>query len=1045
MSLTASSASVASIFDGAEGEAYDGVRAKGKALATFMKKTVKAWKELSTQERTEDNAEAREKCDDDAMLVLGKTRKFCLEAMNAAVDPQVPEAESNALRKMNALRAKTHKTFLEMKPLSEPEEPLLEPSAETVDERMKMVATLGPDVDWWEAGGQGIRLGEDAADAAAKNRVVEKGKKRGRKPTTEGVKPPAGAVGGVLNTVVNAASGIFKSPIGTRSRSAKTPTSQAPLAKHSTPAEKTPPPPSLNLAANAAVNEWVEKAAASDPPASTTTENPADNVLDEATKRSLQEKAEEQARLDKKSAEQEAEIKELERLVKEKKANDKKKAEEEKAKEDKKKADEKAAEEKEKAAKEKVAALKKAKEEADKAAAAAQKSLEEAEREEQRIREERKKLLGAADKKIRKTLEQQHLAEKRKESLRSQLVAEAAAASPPAATASPAAAADTEKQAISPPHLDISLAASVAKAVEGRQWDAATVQKIEALAADILPLVDGHVDSAVKVAVSDAERNVQGDWSMVDRSNRKSHRSPPKTPVRGPSSPASAAASSTSNDAPIITHVIAAEKMNREVLARNRMADWRPKLADRFCDGTHSQYVAQKRAFQGVTGCQGIAAVDRFAELRFWFGGLALDLVGRCPPGMAPEKALDRAWQRLDEHFGGRIMTPEESLQPILKTGAIGKNDGNAHVLLATRLEEEWDEAVPNGCHVAFDELHVISRVVARKVPHMHDDYFGRLAREEKAPTFKGLIKEIRYRARTLRHKVVFDQFCGIYNDNSGGSGGDRSDGKDGNAGGTAGQAAPNNNGNAAPNNNGAGNGNSGGNGGGGSGKGGGNNGGNGGKKKKSQADDVPPTKSGPEKQQALAMATIATPAPLPAISAAEIVRTSPKQQQKDLGPCAFCKGRHALDVCPTLWDESQFPDGNDVRDAFFKNGQCYNCGERGHTKPECKRPEPKCGICGGDHLTVLHSDAPIRHPKQTRLGDYVPRKSAPRTKPAPSPPKTTPEAPAIIPIGCAEAPAVGRNALPLADRNLNIRRMAHDGSITDAPAPANAVGSVAA
>merc|ERR1711873_240377 len=91
MSLTASSASVASIFDGAEGEAYDGVRAKSKALATFMKKTVKAWNELSTQERTEDNAEAREKCDDDTMLVLGKTRKFCLEAMHAAVDPQVPE------------------------------------------------------------------------------------------------------------------------------------------------------------------------------------------------------------------------------------------------------------------------------------------------------------------------------------------------------------------------------------------------------------------------------------------------------------------------------------------------------------------------------------------------------------------------------------------------------------------------------------------------------------------------------------------------------------------------------------------------------------------------------------------------------------------------------------------------------------------------------------------------------------------------------------------------------------------------------------------
>ena len=130
-------------------------------------------------------------------------------------------------------------------------------------------------------------------------------------------------------------------------------------------------------------------------------------------------------------------------------------------------------------------------------------------------------------------------------------------------------------------------------------------------------------------------------------------------------------------------------------------------------------------------------------------------------------------------------MTPEESLQPILKTGAIEKNDGNAHVLLATRLEEEWDEAVPNGCHVAFNEMHVISRVVSRKVPHMHDEYFGRLARKEEAPTFKGLIKEIRYRARTLRHKVIFDQYCG--NNNWSGNGGDKSDGKDGNAGDTAG------------------------------------------------------------------------------------------------------------------------------------------------------------------------------------------------------------------------------------------------------------------
>ena len=192
------------------------------------------------------------------------------------------------------------------------------------------------------------------------------------------------------------------------------------------------------------------------------------------------------------------------------------------------------------------------------------------------------------------------------------------------------------------------------------------------------------------------------------------------------------------------------------------MADWRPKLANCFSNGSHSAYIAQKRAFENATGDKRIAAVDRFAELRFWFDGLALDLVGRCPPGMAPEKAIERAWKRLDEHFGGRIVTPEESLREVLKTGVIGKDDADAHVILAMKLEQEHDEAVALNCASAFDEVHVIARLVNAKVPHMHEEYWGRLARGEKAPSFTGLIEEIRIRAKMLKWKTIYEPFSGL-------------------------------------------------------------------------------------------------------------------------------------------------------------------------------------------------------------------------------------------------------------------------------------------
>ena len=628
--------SAPSIFDGAEGAVFDEIRARAKALDEYLKETAEAWRSLEKEEKTEENAVAREKVDDDATFIIDKTTILCVDAVKAAVNPVGEKVRERVVKKMNSLRAKNFKTLSALKPLYDLEEETATPSADAIEDWAHTVAILGPEVDWLPTENIDLVLGEDATLTASK------------------VKP--------------------------------------------------------------AVDTWVQQTVAvcSDE-APSGPEQPVDDdkVLDEATKRALQEKAVENQRLKKGVAEKAAEIKRLEGLVAAKEAKEKKAEEERKKAEEERK---KAEEEKERLAEEKVLA-------AEKELENAKKRLQEAEREKRRVQEERKKRVEAADLENAKLRDQDAVHDRRLDALRSHMK------TAPATTAK-------KSHAKS---LGTSLTASVARAVEGRDWDAAAHQKVQERAAEILPIVDGDQATAVKLAVSDIEREMEG-----HRSNRKSHRSPPGSAAQ-----------------PIIDHVLAAEKINRESLARSRMVDWRPRPDDRFSNGSHSAYVAQKRAFDRATGGEGVAVEDRFNEFRFWFSGLAMDLIGRRPPGLSAEKAVKRAWQRLDDHFGGRIVSPEESLREILGTGAVGKDDADAHVTLAVRLEEEMDEAEALNCMAAFDEAYVIARVINVKVPHMHEGYWGRLARKDEGPSFAGLIKEIRIRAKTLKRKTIYEPFSG--------------------------------------------------------------------------------------------------------------------------------------------------------------------------------------------------------------------------------------------------------------------------------------------
>ena len=217
-SSNTSMASVASIFDGAKGEQFDGVREKGTTLSAYLKETIEAWKKLSKEERTEENAEAREKVDDDATFIIDKTTLLCVEAVNATVNSECDRGRDRVIKKMNMRRAKTLEALSAIGPLYNMADDLEAPTADAVNDWKKAISILGPDVEWLQRSNDELALGEDAATAAAKD--VASKKQRGRpKKADAAAKPPAGTtLAGAIGSAFNAAAAAF-SPRATRSKS----------------------------------------------------------------------------------------------------------------------------------------------------------------------------------------------------------------------------------------------------------------------------------------------------------------------------------------------------------------------------------------------------------------------------------------------------------------------------------------------------------------------------------------------------------------------------------------------------------------------------------------------------------------------------------------------------------------------------------------------------------------------------------------------------------------------------------------------------------
>ena len=551
-----------------------------------------------------------------------------------------------------------------------------------------------------------------------------------------------------------------------------------------------------------------------------------------------------------------------------------------------------------------------------------------------------------------------------------------------------------------------SLEELVRRTVQKRKWDAQSAAKLMATARKdwgLLNQFEGGFSrkDAVEVAASEVEREREGSWNIADHTNRKSHRpSPPKKPQSF-----NGADSTRSSDTPIITQVKTAEDVNRETLARSRIAGYRP--SEKFDEGTHLRYQAFKRKFLRATNMEGFTAEDKLAEFAHWFAGMALRMVPEQKSGKTAEEAIAQAWLRMDDYFGAQQLTPKESLRKILDSGPINRNDAKAHTELALALEEEIDEAEATNCHAAYDEPHVINAVLNTKVQYYAEEFWRKVVEEDGMATFRRLIRGIELRGAILRKKGEFIRNGGGSSGNGGGgSGGSGGGGKSGGGGGEGaskqgGKGQKGGSGNAreggSPSNSSGGSGKS-----------------YGGHEHKDNCCE--PSQQGGQTSAANVMMAQVEAAPTTGVRYNDIVEFSPAQQQK--GPCTFCGGPHEFKACATMYMNYLFPDGNARREMFYKNQLCFNCGEYDHITANCPHERAICDHCNGNHLSCLHVDRQEKNGerKPMTLGDQMPVSKAP-----PQPTSRPEVVPLLLPGNVASS-----EKSPLTDRHPNIQEVAN-------------------
>ena len=1044
--------STASSWPDLEKELLATIRKARDELSKTVSERRKEYKILAENGWTEESECDRSNFDDNIDMLISQTATFVKETVDMIITAGCTDEKkiSTASDKIDAVRKKVFAAVEKMPPVSDNGDLEAKAASEkTLEHRRHMLSEISAQVIIKIKDPQTQDLQEQLGLGAEAGHVPAPVEGRTTRSTTNVLRKAADGVGQLVGAIQSSPHSPFNRKSGkTPTRLTSTPNDD--IAATATVVGKPPAAPQKN--GQERTESWVEghgppeRAPAPTPlPTATGYDGGLQAALDQAQSDLATSKQEHAA--EKTGVREEEEIR--------KKREEAQKAAT-KEKEEKKKSRKAAAKEREAAAKEKEAAAKREKEgtakkkeeeeeaqknreaeakrkeeeaaaiaardqeEAKKATEKAEKSRQEAERlkkEKEALQERGRRELAETLAALKASREETEMTARRRANLAAQ---NAAPLATPAAFPSPT----RSREA-----ADATLQGSIDRVVTETKWDADVANQFAVRATEIYNnhQTDVSIADAVGFAKVDTVRELEKEsWEIVKGKNARSHKR----------SPAKSADASTCSDEPMVTGFKSAEQVNKELLARSRLKEFRP--SKRFGEGSFLGYQEARREFDRATSMDGLQAEDRWAEVKFYFEGIALKLAGVRATGETAEAALKRAFERMDRYFGARKPSPRESLQPLIDAGPIKEDDTNAHIFLALALEREIHEAKAQGKGSApgYDQDHLIADVVNGTVPHLGDRFWQKVQDSgiEQEGKFNLLIAEIMKYAEVLRMRPNFGRGGkggaggkggghggngngsngGGSNSNGGANGGANGSGASGGAGG--GSNGGGNNGTGAGSNNNS-NGNAGGNNNNNTGARNGKNQNDNGSRRSRKRNNSNRSANGDDNNNnnnnnndarrespaqccggnhgpnnncngATSKATQA-PQPVSALPAyvglplnyAETIQFAPPRVQE--GPCPFCGGPHRLLNCVTITDEKY--DGRKRRALFKEKNMCYNCGECGHQKWQCMKEPARCGTCGlTGHHTLLHFDDQPGHQTGTTLGDHFPRRrNAPKATPS--------------------------------------------------------------
>ena len=115
---------------------------------------------------------------------------------------------------------------------------------------------------------------------------------------------------------------------------------------------------------------------------------------------------------------------------------------------------------------------------------------------------------------------------------------------------------------------DISIQESVDKVVRETNFNPRQAERLRERAGELCDLLGDDLtpEAAVTIAKHYVEEEEKASWEVVRKNNFTPHRVSPKK----------AANTSSASDVPEITGVLSAEQVNKQILARSRVAEFRP-------------------------------------------------------------------------------------------------------------------------------------------------------------------------------------------------------------------------------------------------------------------------------------------------------------------------------------------------------------------------------------------------------------------------------------------------------------------------------------